>query len=139
LCLTYETGSGLDDWIYRHLLHITRDYRQYCNIASLITLQFTVKNALGFSVFTSRILAMDLYQSHCNFKSHMKSYFHSLIHLLSLFCNCQFRRLHLIRFLLSQAHILAGKCLATQLYSMLFDCRTFFTTTLNGPRRKKNL
>jgi hypothetical protein len=30
--------------------------------------QFTVTHALGFSVFSSRILATDLYQSHCNFK-----------------------------------------------------------------------
>jgi hypothetical protein len=27
LCVTYKTGSGLDDWIYWHLIHTTRDYR----------------------------------------------------------------------------------------------------------------
>jgi hypothetical protein len=37
------------------------------------TLKFTVAHALGFLVFTSRILATDLYPSHCNFKSHIKS------------------------------------------------------------------
>jgi hypothetical protein len=51
----------------------------YNAIADLHTLQFTVTHALGFSVFTSRILATDLSQSHCHFKSHMKSSFHSLI------------------------------------------------------------
>jgi hypothetical protein len=41
----------------------TRDYRQYIAIADVHTLQFTVTRALGFSVFTSRILATDLQQS----------------------------------------------------------------------------
>jgi hypothetical protein len=50
-----------------------RDYRQYSAIADLHTFQFTVTHPLGFSVFTSRILATDLSQSHCHFKSHMKS------------------------------------------------------------------
>jgi hypothetical protein len=45
----------------------------YSAIAIQHTLQFIVTHALGFSVFTSRILATDLSQSHCNFKSHMKS------------------------------------------------------------------
>jgi hypothetical protein len=58
----------------------TRDYRHYSAVADLRTLQFTVTHALGFSVFTSRILATDLSQSHCNFESHMKSSFHCLIH-----------------------------------------------------------
>jgi hypothetical protein len=44
--------------------------------------QFTVAHALGFSVCTSRILATDLSQSHCYFKSHMKSSCHSLISFL---------------------------------------------------------
>jgi hypothetical protein len=35
--------------------------------------------ALGFSVFTSRILATDLSRSHCDFKSRMKSSWHHLI------------------------------------------------------------
>jgi hypothetical protein len=36
------------------------DYRQYRAIADLHTLQFIVTHALGFSVFTNRILATDL-------------------------------------------------------------------------------
>jgi hypothetical protein len=58
--VTYKNGSGLDDWIYWHLIHTTRDYRQYSAIADLHTLQFTVTHAIGFSVFISRILATDL-------------------------------------------------------------------------------
>jgi hypothetical protein len=57
--VTNKTGFGLDDWIYWHLIYITRDYRQYSAIADLHTLQFTVTHALEFSVFTSRILATD--------------------------------------------------------------------------------
>jgi hypothetical protein len=40
--VTYKTGFALDDWIYWHLMHTTRDYRQYSTTADLHTLQFTV-------------------------------------------------------------------------------------------------
>jgi hypothetical protein len=60
LCVTYKSGFGLDDWIYWHLFHTTRDYGQYNAIAILHTLQFTVAHTLGSSAFTSRILATDL-------------------------------------------------------------------------------
>jgi hypothetical protein len=66
LGVTYKKGFGLDYWID--------------------TLQFTVAQALGFSVFTSHILAW-IYKSHCNFKSHMKSSLHSWIHFLPLLFN----------------------------------------------------
>jgi hypothetical protein len=70
LSVAYKTGFGLDDWIYCTLyIHTTRDYRQCSAIADLHTLQFTVTHALGFSVFTSRILATG-----CHFKSHMESF-----------------------------------------------------------------
>jgi hypothetical protein len=68
LCVIYKTGSGLDDWIYWHMIHSTRDYRQYSAIANLHTLHFTVMHALGFSIFTSRIPATGLWQSHCHFR-----------------------------------------------------------------------
>jgi hypothetical protein len=51
----------------------------------------------------------------------MKSSMRSLIPFLPLFCNCQFRRLDWIQFLCSQAHILAGWCLETQLDSTRLD------------------
>jgi hypothetical protein len=80
LCVTYKVGFEFDDWIYWTLyIHTTRDYRQYSVIANLRTLKFIVAHALGFSVFTSRILATDSSQSHCRFKSHMESSFHSII------------------------------------------------------------
>jgi hypothetical protein len=70
LLVAYMTGFGLDDWIYWHLIHSARDYRPYSAIADSHTLHLTVTHALWFSVFTSRILATDLWQSHCSFKSH---------------------------------------------------------------------
>jgi hypothetical protein len=103
--------------------------RQYSAISGLDTLQFTVTHALGFSVFTSRILATDLQQYHCNLKSHTKSSIHSLIPLLTLFCNCQ----------LSSIPLLSGSypCrLASRNSTHFFSTELFFITTLHGPRRK---
>jgi hypothetical protein len=54
----------------------------YSAIRILHTFQLTVAHALGFSVFISRILATDLSESHCNFKSHVKSSWHRLIYFM---------------------------------------------------------
>jgi hypothetical protein len=90
----WRTDFRLDDWIYCTLcIHTFRNYRQYSATAILQTFQFTVVHALGFSGVTSRILATDFSEYHCNFKSHMKFSCHSLIPFLPLFCSCQFRRL----------------------------------------------
>jgi hypothetical protein len=104
----------------------TGDYRQCSAIADLNNSQFTVVHSLGFSVFICRILATDLLQSHCHFKSHMESSCYRLIHLLPLFCSCQFRRLNSIQFLCSQAHIPARWRLETR----LFTSRLLFSTQL---------
>jgi hypothetical protein len=79
--------SGLYDWIYWHLIYSTRNYRQLQRYRYSHILQFTVTHALGSSVFTSPILATDVWQSHCHFKSHMKTSFHSLIHFLPFLLN----------------------------------------------------
>jgi hypothetical protein len=55
----------------------------YRAIAILHTLQSTIPHAIGSLIFASRILATDLSQSHCNFKSHVTSSCHSLIPFLS--------------------------------------------------------
>jgi hypothetical protein len=117
--VTYNTGFGSDDWIYCTLyIHTTRDYRQYSAIADLLTLQLTVVHTLEFLVFTSLILATDLSQSHCHFKSRIKFSFHCLFPLLPLFCSCQFRTPDSIQFLCSQAHIPAGWSLETRLSTL---------------------
>jgi hypothetical protein len=53
--LIYKTGFGLHDWIYC-TLYIHNSGLQ----DDLQTIQFTVEHALGYRVFTSRILATDL-------------------------------------------------------------------------------
>jgi hypothetical protein len=114
-CVTYKTGFWIG-WL--HLIRSQLGTRgNYSAISVLHILQFTVPHALWFSVFTSRLLATDLSQSHCNFKLHMKSSLHRLVPSLLLFCDCQFRGLDWIQFLCSQAHILAGWRLGTRLDS----------------------
>jgi hypothetical protein len=53
----------------------------YSSIVILHTFQFTAAHALGFSLFTSRILTT---VCNCNFKSHMESSCHNLIPFLGL-------------------------------------------------------
>jgi hypothetical protein len=71
--------------------------------------------ALGFLIFTSRILATGLWLYHCHFKSLMEYYFHSFTRFLPLFCNCQFRRLGSVQF---PAHILAHLHPETRLFTL---------------------
>jgi hypothetical protein len=59
--MTYKTGFGLDDWIDT-LYTPLGTTGNYSAIAILYTLQVTVTHALGYQ-----------------FKSHVKSSFHSLI------------------------------------------------------------
>jgi hypothetical protein len=121
-----------------HLLHLlhshTQDGRQYSAIPDLHTLQFTVAHELRFSVFTSRIPATDLSQSHCNFISHVEFSCHSLIPFLPLFCNCHFRKLDSIQFLTSR---LSG--VPKLDYSASSRLLCLFITPRHGPRRKHNL
>jgi hypothetical protein len=132
-CVTYRRVLDWMIWMIGFIPPFTftnRDNKQYSAIADLRTLQFTVTHALGFSVFASRILATDLSQSHCNFKSHMKSSFHLLIPFLPIFYGFQFRRHDSIQFLCSRAHIPAGWRLETRLST--FDSTTvLFCPVLN--------
>jgi hypothetical protein len=94
-CVTYRR---VQDWMIGFIASYT--FTQLGTVVFLHTLHFTVRQ----EVFTSRNMATGFSQSHCHFKSRMNS-FHSLTPLLSLFCNCQFRRLHSVQ---SQANIPAG-------------------------------
>jgi hypothetical protein len=71
--VTYKTGSGLDDWIYWHLMHTPREYRQYSAIVDLHTLQSTVTH-YG-SQFSLAVSWQRIYKYHCHLKPHMKSLF----------------------------------------------------------------
>jgi hypothetical protein len=62
-------GARHQDWLTDWLT----DHQSQCDFDYSTHFQFTVVHALGFSVFTDHILATDLSQYHCNFKSHMNS------------------------------------------------------------------
>jgi hypothetical protein len=93
------------------------------------------KPITGFSVFTSRILATELSQSHYNFNSHMKSSYHSLIPFLLLFCWCQFRRLDSIQYLLDCCTSRLLFCTPTTPSLLLLSCRTLLITLPNNGGR----
>jgi hypothetical protein len=103
-CLRFETslffasyesqGHGGGIWTRLHMgllnsiyctlyIHTIRDYRQQSAITILHTLQFTPAQALGFSVFTSRILATDYNSLGVNSNHTGKSSCDSLIPFLS--------------------------------------------------------
>jgi hypothetical protein len=89
-------------------------------------------HTLGFSVFTSRILAKDLSQSHCNFKSYVKSSLYSLIHFLPLFWNCQLNSM-------PSSYLCRLASRSSTLYSLLlllYTAENFLMTTLGGTHRK---
>jgi hypothetical protein len=58
--VTKITDPSSDDWIYWHFGYIYFNYNQYSAISDLHNLQFIVAHAVGFCVFTSRLLATDL-------------------------------------------------------------------------------
>jgi hypothetical protein len=58
-----EFWIGFIGTLYNQLVLI----RSYSAISDLHNLQFTVTHALGFPVFTSRILVTELRQSHCEY------------------------------------------------------------------------
>jgi hypothetical protein len=113
-----------------HLVHSlsTRDYRQYSAIAILHTFQFTVAHALGFSVFTSHILATDSITVSLSLQITHEVFFAQPKSFLPLFCNCQCRRLDSIQFLCSwQAGV--SKLDSTRL--LLPASELFLMTTLH--------
>jgi hypothetical protein len=110
----------------------------YSAFAILRTFQFTVAHALLFLVLTSRILATDLSQSHFNFKSHMKSIFHSLI-LFLLFLLIHFwlpspeLDPNLFRLLFCTTYIALRRTHRKQRF--LYCCEGMFTAPLPSNRR----
>jgi hypothetical protein len=137
--VAYKTGFGLDGWIYCTLyIHTVRDYRQYSAIAILHTFQFTVAHTLGFSVLTSRILATDLSQSHCHFKSHMKPTLHRLIPFLQFLLHhlrLQSPELDPILILHAWDPYYIASRRTDRKHSFLHCCKEVFTTPLHGNRR----
>jgi hypothetical protein len=61
------TSSRSDDWIYCHFGHnVCLNHNYYRAVADIHNLQFTVAHALGFLVFTRRLLVTEFKESHCD-------------------------------------------------------------------------
>jgi hypothetical protein len=108
-CVTYKTGSGLDDWIYWHLMHTTRDYRQHSAIAdptSFTVHRYTCTRVLSFHLSNPGngliTVSLSLRITHEVFFPPPNSFLAIIV--------------DQIQFLCSQAHILAGWCPKTRLF-----------------------
>jgi hypothetical protein len=136
----YKMGSGLYDWIYWYLIHSTRNYRQFQHYRYSHTLQFTVTHALGFSVFTSRILATDFITALLALRITHEVFFSQPNSFLPLFCNDQFR--YSTHFNSSAPKLISWQAGVSKLDSSLHwtaSTELFFITTLHGPHRKHSL
>jgi hypothetical protein len=129
----------LDEWIYyTSHIHTTRDYRRYNATADLHTLQVTVSHPLGFSVFTSRILATDLQVSlslqitHEVFFAQPNSFLASILPTANSEDWTQFNS--------SAPKPISWQTGISKLDSVLYySTKFFFITTLHGPHGKYRL
>jgi hypothetical protein len=104
--VTYKTSFGLNDWIYWTLYTQLETTGNYIAIINLHTLLFTVTHVLGYLVFTNRILARDFITVPLSFQITR-----SLLFLPFILSYLRMPTLSV----LSQAHILSGWRLETQL------------------------
>jgi hypothetical protein len=120
-------------------MHSTRNYRQYSFIADLHTLQFIVTHALGFSVFTSRILATDCITVSLSLKITHEVFFWRPNSFLAIVL-----QLPTPKTWLSSIPLLPSSCpgrLASRNSTLLdyFSIEPLFITILHGPRREHDL
>jgi hypothetical protein len=87
LGVTYKTGFGSDDWIYCTLyIHTVRDYRQLQRYRHYT--HFPVHRCTRTRILSSLVVSgQRIFQSHCNFRSHMKSSVHRLFPFLPFILN----------------------------------------------------
>jgi hypothetical protein len=97
--------------------------------------QLTVAHALGFSVFTSRILATDLSEFHCNFKPHVKFFWHRLIPFLTIILQLPVLRLDST----TLGYCSTLFCTMPTLSLLPLSCRTLLIATLHGPPGKHSV
>jgi hypothetical protein len=132
------TIDGVLDWMIGFNApdrFTTRDYRQYSAITDLHTLQFTVAHALGFSVFSSRILATDFTTVSLSLQITHEVFFVPPKSFLAIILQLPIPKTRIN----SIPHILAGWRPDTRLFTLLtarLYCRTLLVTTLHGPRSK---
>jgi hypothetical protein len=121
---------GFIDTIYTQLG--TTD--NYSAIADLHTLQFTAaKHIWVLNLHSPLVVSWQrIYQSRCNFKSHVKSFLYNLIPVLPLFCNYQLNSIPLLR------SSYPGR-LASRNSTQFFATELFFITPLHGPRGNRSL
>jgi hypothetical protein len=101
----------------------------YSAIADLHTLLFTITHTLVFSVFTSCILATDLWQSDCHCSTHEVFFSQpdSFLVVSSQSFDCGLQGL---------SRFWTNCSLGTPELDSLFSTELFFITTLHGPNRK---
>jgi hypothetical protein len=133
VCMTYKMGSGLDDWIFWHLIHTHNSGLQviqcYCYSTHFIIHRCT----------HTRVLSLHWSYPGNGFTTVSLSSFHSLISFLPLFCNCQLN---------SIPSSYPGRLTSqTQLYSSRLDCSILgpvfwlcpFITPRYGPHGKYSM
>jgi hypothetical protein len=120
------------DWMFGFitLIHSTRNYKYYSAIANHSTLQFTATNTSicsllqpSLSVSLQRILTQELTVS-LSYTLKISLYYstHKVFSSQKTFNTTELHSIILMQLLCSQAHIVAGRRLETQL-SIIFYCR----------------
>jgi hypothetical protein len=130
--VTYKTGFWIGWLDLSDLIHSYTSWLQALQRYRYST-HFAVHRStpLGFSVFTSRILATDLSRSHCNLKSHIPFFprliifFFIILQLPTQFCT-KFR---------SRPAGFSKIDSILDSTNPVLSCRTLLLTTLHGPRR----
>jgi hypothetical protein len=121
----------------------TRDYRKYSAIADLHTLHFTVTSALGFSVFTNRIMATDFVTVSPSLQITHKVFLSQPNFFLAIILQLPIPKTPINSIILcSQAHTPAGWRPETRLFTsrlLFYSAEHVLITTLHGPLRKHNL
>jgi hypothetical protein len=123
------------DWMFGFIAPYTFTHFGTTGNYSAIAILHTITHAIGFSVLTSRILATDLSQSHCNFKSHVKSSLHRLIPFLTFLLN----HLRLPSPELEPVLFRLLFCTPTTMLLLHLSCRTLPITSLHGSYGKHSL
>jgi hypothetical protein len=112
-------------------------FSRYLWIADLHTLQFTVTHAIGFSVFTSRILTTDFITVSLSLQIIHEVFFAPPNSFLAIIVQLSIQKTQLNSIpLLPSPH--PGR-LASRNSTQFFSTELFFITSLYGPRRKHSL
>jgi hypothetical protein len=129
--MTYKTYSGLNDWIYWHLIRQLGTTGNHSATAISHTSQFTVTHALGFSVFTSRILATDFITVSLSLQITHEVFFALPNSFLAIILQLS------TQFISPLPSSCPGRLASRNSIRLGLLRMNFFITTLHGPRRKQ--